>query len=816
MAYNKKDRKGSHIVFSSRSLITILLTLSLVTVFFSVTPGVSQPYPTDLIVSEGDSMLITAPEFSLKGSIIVMAGGTLRIEETSFNIFQDHDRDYGIVLYEGASLYLSNSTLRSSRSLDLDMRTDSQIFIYDSKLELPGTLGGTPNIVYISNSEVMLDQIHIKAGRIEISNSLVKTDQMSISTDITGSVENSILQTHLTITDGSRVNMYGSAALSLKATQNSVIYVHREVNIYVDDAAGVPTAGAEVAATQFGMHHPTMQGNTGVDGIWTGYLLSEVVRPESSSYSGNYRIKAVYNNHIATSSVSLLPVEEHTSQQLRNIDFGVSVKLRFADILPATGYYQSGVRDLTLTGSDNFKVTTYPNSETTSFIHEGNIFVNQSAIMTVTEGSGFRVVNRVNNYRVEVRDGGTLAITDGANFWGDRPVNIYLHDSSKLLIDGGTLKAGVIVGMDSSSIMIRSGYLEAEQIYLNSESFSVSDSVVDADRLQVNAANVELEYSTFDVDSMDLDSPDIHMDGVEISAPLYLNSTTNELEITDVVTPNIYAGDGLRVHRSWHVSIRVINTRNVLVPATNVSIYRVDGTRLEAVEEKFVATGRTSFTIVGEIIDEHGTVFVGNYLLRANKDVGSNIFESRDTMVAADKNQEATVKFDQHFPYSLVLDVDIPDRQFGRGETIEISGTAFYEGADLDVSEALVQVRINRMNNMVWDTRTNGNGQFSIEIETPNQPGRYSLVVSVTDPNMNMTGERTFTIVVDGEEDSLSLRQFMFESTLGVTITVLLIIILLALAYLVITWPFNKSKPSLSTSSTEEIIMWADSVVKRR
>lgn len=810
MTSGSKRKHGAAIGFQS-GLVFIIVILMLAMQFLPI--SMAQTTSSDIIVPSGGTINITGPEFSVKGSIIVLSGGTLNIEETTLNIYQDHDRQFEVTVERGGTIRMADSIIRASNAIDIYLEEDSRIELKGSEIRITGKLTGYPDMFYAKESTINVDHLDVHATKFVMEASTVYSDDCTISTD-NGIIEDSLLFTPLTVIDNSYILFKGSSAEKITVLQNSIVEIYYEINLDVKDSAGIPVAGASVSATRFDMLKPSVELYTDKKGELSTYLLSEVIHPVGSVYNGNYIVECSLGGYTVSGTISLPPVEEYSSDEVETKSKRIS--LVFDDVLPPTEYYNQGPDDLYVRGDTDFNIQTYPKSGVTTYIHEGNIFVDDSSSMEISEGSEFKILQRDKNYRIELRGTSVLSIGKGAQISSDKPLNIYMYGSSRLIVEEGTLHAGMIVGMGSSSINIDSGEIYFNRFYFKGEHLEISASSFRGEKFNIESEELIINDSIFELDEASIYSHSLNMSGTDFNTPLILGSDSDEIHITDVNTPEIIPSGDLIVKRYWQLSLRMINTQNLLVPGTDVELYRRNGEGMELLETVYVPDGRTSFIVLGEIIDSEGRRFVGNYMVKATKDVGNTIFESLETTVAVNENVETIVKFEQHFPYRLVIDVDIPDKIYQRNESFVITGVAYYEGADLDVANVTVNVRIGNFEDLVWQTKTDANGEFDIEIRSPPFPGRYTLVATLIDGHMNMSAEKRTNIVVDGEEEVFSFREFMFNSPLGIVISIVMIMVLSIFAYVILVWPFGKERPSLTTSSSEELVQWAENIVGRR
>ncbi len=365
----------------------------------------------------------------------------------------------------------------------------------------------------------------------------------------------------------------------------------------------------------------------------------------------------------------------------------------------------------------------------------------------------------------------------------------------------------------SSNLVAENAHIDAEHVHFQGESFILRDSVMESRSLNVEAHNVIMEGSQVSTDkNVTLDANSFEsLEDLEFDHAVFFESDTlDELTVTNLTAPNIIPQEGLTVNRKWHLYMEIFNGHDRLVPFVDLNIYRNEPLQKELIESVLVKDGRMEVPLKSEVITNERSRFVGNYVLRAEKNVNSEVMMSETSLIAVDGNTETEVRFKDEFPYSIVMDVDMPSK-VEPGELFEIQGRATYQGADLEVENATVEVEmIAQDQRYTWNTTTDAMGRFDIEIEAPTTVSDHSVDIRVYDEYMRMESEERFSLKVERDTES-SMQNFLFLSTMGRFITVLIIVVLLILAYKITTTLFEKEYMPMSYSDrsneiTEKIL----------
>lgn len=790
-----------------RSAMTFFVIVSLVLTLFSGTTVVAnaQERSSDLVVEEGEKLTITGPEFGLKGSVIVREGATLNIVDTEFTIYQEYERQEDILVETGGEIKLENSVLRSDRAIDKRLEEGSSFISRSSSMISSGSIEGTSSNIEIIDSEVEISEANFHTDDMLVEDSSLYGEHWTVSVE-EAEFRDSLVYSSLIFHSNSYVEFAGSEALSLEVRDDSSLDVLRKVEVQVIDSAEVPMVGADVEFVRRDTEEIVLDGVSGEDGLLRSYVPSETISGGSEDHFGNMRVEVNYADHHTSKNIALAPVQRRVEDELE-ID-AKELEMRFDSVLPPSEYYSEGRPDIILDDDDEKVFRTYPTADIDSYIHEGNMILRGNSKLVLDSETDFRILQDDENFRVELHDESELVVKEGASIKSDSPLNFYLYDSSRLDVSSGITETGLLYTEEDAMLELENSFLNSETVKLEGRELSMIDSDVEAEIFKGDVDRIDFAKSTLStIENVSLKAEDIEMRATITDRPIYLESEDREVDLVDVETPRVKVAPGTTVLRSWTLDIDILNSQDKYVPSSEVEIYDMNNV---SVKSKFVLDGRTNVTLPSEKITHEGKEFLGNYIIRGRKELDEETVESRETMIALDAPAEVTLRYDITIPYEMIVDLDLPKDGFAPNESFELSGRAYYDGAEIEVVNATVDITISGTDRR-WLITTDERGHFGLEMEAPASRGDFRLVVEVRDEKMDMEGRAEETLEVDGTEE-VTLNEFMFRSTIGRGITVTIIAVLLVLAY-IIAAPSKISKKPPKSASDEELIEWAEEVV---
>lgn len=764
-----------------------------------------------LVVGEGENLTISGPEYAVRGDIIVRESGTLKLQDTDFEIFQDAPGQFGIVLERSAALDMEDSTLRSEKEISLELNTDSELELVNSSLKIPSEITGSTSRIHASHSEIHTKKINLNMGE------LFTTDECMIEADSTliSSPElylnRSVFKTPLTFHSDTDAELYGSSFEGIEVQQGSQAKVFGKVSVTVEDLIGVPIGDAEIVANRLGEEAWTYRTETDRSGRWAGFLLSEIVGSEEKSYKGNYHIQ-VEQGSLTEETTTSFPPAERMNPERDPEELNVDLKMVFSSVVPPTSYYDESNFDLVVDENKERKIETYPNEGIDNYIQDGNIYLAEEGQLVIGEESRVKVMQKDRRYRMELRDDSVLRMNESSSISSDRTLNVYLYDNSTLSLHGADIEVGSLFLDDTSSLIAENTDIDAEHIYIQGSGLELKDSVISSRSLEVETGEIILQGSQIHTDrNVTLHGDEFEVRDLKFDRPIFFQSETkSQITVTNITSPEINPLGDLTINRRWYLYIELINGHDRLVPFVDLEIYRQGPVERELIETRLVEDGRTEVPLESEIIGPERSRFVGNYVLEAEKEVNGHSIFSENSMVAVDGNTQTHVKFKDEFPYSITIDVEMPSRT-EPGEVFQVSGKATYEGTALRVENATLEVVIElKGEDRKWNTTTDEKGRFDLEIEAPSAVKTYPINVRVRDEYMRMEAEESRSLEVSREEDD-SINHFLFATTIGRFITVLIIVVLVILAYKIMTTTFQREHipgyhSSRSTDLTERIL----------
>ncbi len=802
---------GSRI--SSKSLSTLIISLAsfilvLSPLCFNTVSGQEDINSSSLVVGENEELVIFGPEYAVKGNVVIREGGSLEIRDTDFEIFQEEQGQYEVILERSASLKLVDSELISEKEISMELDPGSELELVNSSMGLPGEMTGSAKSVEVIDSKISAGKINLNLDDSIMSQRSVIDAERTLISSPEAHFELSVLHTELILHSYTEAALYGSSLESIDVKQNSEAEIYGELSISLKDLLGIPVGGAEIRVERRDDDWEYIS-ETDRDGRWNGFIPSEIIDPERSLYKGNYHISVEHSGITNETAVSFPPVEKMTPD--RGLDeISVNRDMKLSRVVPPSDYYHDSDFDLVVDGDKEIDIETYPNEGIDNYIQDGNIYLDDQGTLKIGENSRFKVLQRDERYRVEMRGSSELKVQNDGSIRSDRPLNIYLYGDSSLSLDGADLEIGSLYMGGSSTFTAKNTRIDAEHIRFQGEHFEVQDSILNSKSLDVEAENLTFRGSSVDTAyNVTLAAEDFEIADLDFVRSVFFKSeVAHEISITNVTADEIVPLGDITINRRWHLYVEIYNGEDRLVPFVDMDIYRQGPLERELVESMLVEDGRVEVALKSEIITSDRTRFVGNYVLEAEKEVNGDMMYSETSMIAVDGNRETEIRFLEEFPYSIVVDVEVPS-EVAPNEVFEIRGRATYEGTGLQVENAAVEIVIERRNDdMIWNTTTDAQGRFELDVEAPAAVGTYPLQIRVDDEYMRMEAEETRSLEVTRGVDG-TINHFLFVTTMGRFMTVLIIIVLMIFAYKLTNTLFEKEKvPGLggNTDITERIL----------
>ncbi|MBS3817017.1 MAG: hypothetical protein KGY76_05585 [Candidatus Thermoplasmatota archaeon] len=788
----------------SAGLVCLLL------IFLSFSLGFISAQKTDsgsnLVIGEGETVVISGPSYGVKGDIRIREEGTLEIRTTSFEIYQETDNQFQIDIEGGGSLKLIDSSLSSDKKIDIHTSADSEVKIIDSELDTSGKITGSTEQIEVKKSELHVQEVNIQNENLVVRDSVIHADRWLASSP-SAYLNESVFHTGLTFHSDSNVKLYGTVFEDIETNQGADAEVFGKVSISVEDTIGVPIGGADINVERL-MKKDHFTASTDGKGEWTRYLPSERLGSGDSSYFGNYQITVGYQEEDIEKTFSLPPVEKRGPGS--DDEIGKEMDFKFSKVMPPSSHYDSSKSDINMENTTERVIETYPEQGIETYIQQGNIELSDGRLI-IGENSNLKVLQKEKRYRVELENGAQLRMKKNSTIKSDRPLNFYLYDGSRLSLKGADLDVGSIYVGDSSQFIAKNSRIRAGDLYLEGGKFETENSFIDSEKLVVDSESTVMKRSNVVTDTnVTLQADSFELTDLDFNNPVHLESENEEITVTNLTSPEVVPEGGLKVRMRWYVNVEVYNGHERLVPSTNLEIYRQDPVENINVKSMFIPEGKASVPLTSKIITSERSRFIGNYILEGNKSVNGDVVNSETTLVAVDGNVKARVRFKEDFPYSLVINVDLP-KKLNPGESFVLEGRATYEGVDLQVENASVELMINHDEDLKWNTTTDEMGRFSIKAKAPSAMGANTIKINVQDEDMMMDSEKSHSLQV-GRDDESSLQKFLFTTTSGRFITMMIIIGLVILAYSIVTTPMKSEKGSISSS--ENMVKWAEKSLK--
>ncbi len=791
--------------------VILIVGVILMSLLYTLPSYYAQESSSDLVVEPGGERTIYHSDHGLKGSIRVLEGGQLSMIQSTFTIYQDYSRQFDIHISRGGTLVMKGSSITSDLAIDIYMEEGSSLIVKNSSVNIPGKLSGELQFLEIYDSDVHFEEVNLGSAEGTLVNSVLTASSTVFSME-DGEFVESIFDTDMVIHQG-YIYMKGSSVRNIDVREEATVEVYRKLRVQVTDLAGIPIGESSIEVIEQRSGILIDQGETDADGAWTSYVYCEILSGSTSHYEGNLVIRGRYEDREITTSVSFPPIGNEDAG-LEEIILGKVVELEFQEVLSPSIHYQTSNNDLRLDNTDEMRIRSYPNEGIHNHVVQGNMILAGTSRLTVESGLSLKVIQGEKYHRIELRDESSLILKNGAGLISDRPLNVYLYDDSSIKIQGGAAEMGVIYSSDGSSLMVKEGELKMESMYVQGRMCNFTHSSISGYHLSLSSSSTNIEGTEINTETdITIDSQDVHIHDSSFQSSLTIGGD-DTVQISDVRAPKITAMQGTIVERYWSLELSILNSEDRYVPASTVDIIHINGTIEETVITEYVHRGKLVTRLPSEIITEEGVEFVGNYLIRGEKTLNGDRVYSEETRLALEDETKAVLRYWQTFPYSLNLEYEIESTSLDTNESFVIEGFVYYEGADLEVGYAEVNITISGVPHLNWNVRTDDRGNFRVTCNAPEYPGTYRVNIEVYDEEMHMSAQASEEIVV-GDEERHGVREFLFESTIGVSITILLIIVLLGTAYVIAFAPYRKGLPKADTPS-RDLVRWAEEVLNKR
>lgn len=645
----------------------------------------------------------------------VFERSTLSIQNSTFVMSMDTSHKYTFNVKNGGLLRIEDSTLTvdvtlSNPYFNLFMDFDFANFeVENSILEFPGGINITNGNFSLINSEIIAlspphstkgcADLNFDNGYVYFENSIVKTYLTGKDIDLAGSTKFIGIDTYLDIdfnsdsimelTGTSMAYLYNVTTVPPSyppftsvinvASSSAQANVYRWLIVNVTDRINVRLGNANVTAkfsdnTSPDPSTPEVLAYLGIttdeyvtdgNGQTILPLLTDELTQSSmpnSDYVGNYKITAELDaTTLGTINIGLPKyphIEEKDNVQYKTVSSSTEL------ISPLTNpyYTTSNPSDIIISSGtssvQNSKYQKPSGGVVDTFGQKGNIIINGTGTLIIDNSIVGLEQDANNKYFILVEESGTLKIKSGTirdGFVSSDvvPINIYLFDNAKLVVEQGTkiqnlgaLAARAGAPTDSINITISDSNITGNIIDAVGSEIMMninSGSSLDINSLILDDTQVQFQDSIIMTESEpQLNGANITAINTDFNQDLTF-STSYNVTLINVNEPsffNISAVGSTIVHVYWRITVNVKDSKNNPLSGAEVYVwnytqsmqkypiaYNSDSTDLN---------GQVTFDVLGGLIDSAGHWFggnIGNYYINASylgawsDDTGSGDFD---------------------------------------------------------------------------------------------------------------------------------------------------------------------------------------------
>ena len=772
----------------------------------------------DMVVDDATGDVGIDQTWTQDGFVTVRSGHTLTVEGVELVFLQDYDYQFAVFVEDGAGLVLLGASVRSDAALLVVLEGSARLSLTDgSNLEAAVDVKGGGSIEVVASrlaggivggaDEVVLSDA-LLSGPLELGGSwltatgvelavtgpIIMTGGRAVLTDciLTGGAEPSI-----ELRSGADMELHNVTCGHVVTDQTSKAIVFRLVDVLVVDESTLVVPHALISVLHFINGTVVATATGGDDGMASLDVVSDVIEAGQYHFIGNYRVLAAFSSSSSETPMLLEPFPDISPEANRPA---------LTVVLPPVE-----PRDLVGTSAGDLvlEAAAEPLDLVSDFIQDGSIVVRGQ--LKVTSSTLSVLQDRDHQFYVLVEGEGVLTL-DGATLTSAHHLNVYLYDTSELVLNGGSVvDVNAIVAQDQAkvtainasisgrlllrggAVLLQSGCsLEGDLVVLEVPTVNMVGGSLAADRLTMDATSASFEGVTMKAAEAELAAGLCNLTGctVEVGAlsvqatimtimsstvitesPMLLNvstfygdsSTFNNLidglppsakvYLYDAIIPRPFTLCEATVLVYWYLTVRALDSLGNLVGGAVVEVsFTQNGT--------VVASGVTNddgevrIPLLGSIVDQDGERFVGNYRVVVSSPVDSN--DQLVHYVGLDQGRTVTAYFPEPLlpPTGVDVEVLLDNRTVVAGSVFTIRGAAVatYLVGRQPMYEGTVVAKLVSNSTAIWqDTApVDASGGFAFTLTAPNRTGAYSIEVSVagSGPFTGIEG-RAHAIVID-------------------------------------------------------------------
>lgn len=738
------------------ALIGVLLFGSLVP-FLSFMSSASS---VDLIVGDSETRVIGG-DYVLTGNIHLKENGVLIIAYSNFRMHQFFDNQYALIAEQNSKLIIRYANFTSNYRMNIVIKDNATINFETAFVSVNGNISiSSVGSVQMLNSSISTTQIACTAPEVIIDGTNIIAESEAVFNVTSLNVSNSAIKASVLITNG-EAKFYDASIQRIAVIDEGLARIYRTLVVHVLDRTNmsIPNANVNVYRNTGDVGTLVAHATTDKDGIAKISLLTETFEPATQGpvFLGNYFVNATYENCSAVTNISFTPYEPDV-----DIPLTKSIILTFKEIIVTSSIIPSSNEDLILKGNQSLRIEN--NSGEFAYMTLASIFLENNATLQIT-GSNVEV-------------GGTIYLKQHAKLiLANAKLNatrIYIQDNATALINNSVFQCASIIIKDGSLDIASSEY--HGNLYATTANISITDTKIFGETLEVQYgqtmvvenSTINTENTTFLIDA----HGSLYVSNISASGLLFINAP-GTLRIYNVTYKEIHATNIELYH---YLIAHVTNGNNRSVPNATVRLYRYIGANLvECANGTTNANGIVIFSAQAKTINTTEETFTGNYMVSAYHELSQV-----NVSVALTSDMYVVLHFVSPIipPFNITTQTAVQARAL-INETLTITGTVFYNHGPETVRNATISLKIAETGDM-WNATADANGRFSVNINAPLVPGKYTLIIEATDQVYNYTNISyySFEVVATQSQSIWENPSVVYgTSTLAAVIIILILIL---------------------------------------
>ncbi len=423
------------------------------------------------------------------GFVIIHSGGSLSLTNSTFTLLQERANQFDVIVESGGELILTNAHLASDFPFGITIRAGGSVELRAGS-SVGGSITSEGGGLWLYNTTVNGDltgsfqplwvEDSLVNGALTLSASQATLRRTQVSTPTNIHVDGTVLSVEwltllsgadpaLALTGGSTAGFAGIDAGAIFVESGCSASVWRLAEFSVTDLTGMPVPGAKVES-RFSLNSSVVSMvTTGMTGLASAWLVSDLLDGGSPQYVGSYLHSASFTTYHTSVVVNMAYYPTLTGESNRQ-----PVELTF-DVINPADIFRPTVGDRTFSGA----------TAVNDFNQTGNIFVRGvvtlDGVLTVWQSRDFETAIVVHSGQVVIGASGGIR--------SNRALNIYLYNASELTASGGSLEANAVVTFNTARVSLANGTsVPRGSIILMGSSFTLGqDAVASATRLYARA-----------------------------------------------------------------------------------------------------------------------------------------------------------------------------------------------------------------------------------------------------------------------------------------------------------------------------------------